>query len=235
MYLPSCHSTNDIARNLVKNANVIEGTLVITNDQTAGRGQMGNSWESEPQKNLTFSLVLRPKFIRLDQQFQMTMCTSLGIVDYLNNIKQGFEVKWPNDIYFGTQKVAGILIQNLVNRGSLENSIIGVGLNVNQQEFSYSHAISLSSILGKELSLPAVLEELCHSIERRYLQLKSGRTHRIKQDYLQNLLGFNHERTFLGETHFRGVIIAVLDSGHLIVNQDNEQRAYNFKEIQFQF
>ena len=114
IFLPSCHSTNEVTSSFLENGGLPEGTIVVTNKQTAGRGQRGNTWESEPEKNLTFSTIFKPDFVSLAHQFQLNIVVSLGILDALNTIKEGFQVKWPNDIYYGNKKICGILIQNSI-------------------------------------------------------------------------------------------------------------------------
>ncbi|MEM6522158.1 MAG: biotin--[acetyl-CoA-carboxylase] ligase [Bacteroidota bacterium] len=235
VYLPSCHSTNESARELARSSNFIEGTIVITNEQVAGRGQMGNRWESEQGQNLTFSILLKPMFVQLNHQFRLNICISLGLVDYLNSLSNVFQVKWPNDLYCKNNKLAGILIQNSISRDALEQSIIGIGLNVNQLHFSIPRAISMRSILGKTMVLPTVLEDLCCSVEKRYLQLKRGEYDQMKKDYLRSLLGYGQERQFDDGAIFNGVIRDVMDDGRIVIDHKNKLRSYDFKEIQFLF
>lgn len=235
VYLPSCHSTNDIARDLTKNGHFIEGMVVITDDQTAGRGQMGNSWESKAHQNLTFSLVFRPTFIPVQSQFKLTMVIALGLVEYLDSLQTGFQIKWPNDIYFEDKKIAGILIQNTIGGGLLENAVAGIGLNVNQMDFHYSSATSLRLILDREFQLTEVLESLCLAVEKRYLQLKKGKTDVIKSDYLNRLLGYQASRVFHDGEAFNGKIIDVEDNGRLVLESLDGIRYYDFKEVRFIF
>ncbi|MEM7106812.1 MAG: biotin--[acetyl-CoA-carboxylase] ligase [Bacteroidota bacterium] len=235
VYLPSCHSTNDSARELTKSATFVEGTIVITNDQVAGRGQMGNAWESEKGQNLTFSILLKPTFIELNRQFRLNMSISLGLADYLNSLADGFQVKWPNDLYCKNDKLAGILIQNSISRDGLEQSIVGIGLNVNQLQFSTPGATSIRSVLGTPMELPTVLENLCWAIEKRYLQLKRGEYDQMKEDYLASLLGYGQERKFNDGNVFNGVIKEVMDNGCILIEHKNKSKLYNFKEVQFVF
>ena len=111
-YLPSCHSTNEIAQNLLQGT-VEEGTIVITDHQFEGKGQRGNVWQSEPFANLTFSMILKPDFLKAREQFGLTMSVSLGIKSVLEQYLPGpVQIKWPNDILFRQKKIAGILIEN---------------------------------------------------------------------------------------------------------------------------
>ena len=112
--MPECHSTNSLLLDLTRKISQPEGTIVITKQQSRGRGQHGNSWESEPGKNLTLSLLLKPNFLAVKQQFYLTMAFSLGVCDFLTERSIGnVKIKWPNDILVNERKVAGILIENV--------------------------------------------------------------------------------------------------------------------------
>ncbi len=213
----------------------MEGTVVITNDQLAGQGQRGNHWESEPGKNLTFSIIFRPTFIPVDKQFRLTMSIALGIADCLNRLATGFLVKWPNDIYYGDRKICGILIHNTVNGDTISNAVIGIGLNVNQHSFRQPRAISLANILEEELDLPFLLEDVCEHIEKRYLQLKLGEGQRLKSQYLQRLMGFGEHRLYTDGSDFSGRIIDVHENGQLEIERHDGSKLYGFKEVEFIF
>jgi len=235
VFLPTCHSTNTATSELLKTSSLIEGTLVITNDQTAGQGQRGNQWESQSGKNLTFSIVLRPGFVSVEKQFSLTMCVALGITDYLNQITRGFLVKWPNDIYYKNRKVCGILIQNSLKGNMIANAVVGIGLNVNQVSFGYPRAVSLKNIIEKELDLTETLEGICEHIEKRYLQLKLGEGQNLKRQYLNNLLGFGEHRVYSDGTDFSGYITDVHENGKLEIERHDGARLYGFKEVEFVF
>ena len=235
IYLPTCHSTNDIAAGLVKKPDIQEGAIVITDDQTNGRGQMGNVWESRPGKNLTFSILLKPGFLLIKDQFYLNMVISLAIRDTVIKYlpKSNCKIKWPNDIYLGAQKVAGILIENTLRASNLETTIVGIGLNVNQDKFGIGKATSLSMVSGESHELPVVLETLVGFVEGWYLQLKSGNYTSIKTTYLQYLYGYKEERPYLSEYRFKGVIEDVSDEGRLQVRVKGKKILFDFKEVQF--
>jgi BirA family biotin operon repressor/biotin-[acetyl-CoA-carboxylase] ligase len=141
-------STNSHAAHLLKNNDLPEGTIIYTNYQSAGQGQIGKRWESEDDKNLLISIVLFPSMINPDDQFYISMIVSLGICDFLRRYIPVCSIKWPNDIYVNNDKIAGILIENSILGNQIENTIAGIGLNVNQDKF-YSDApnpVSLSSL-----------------------------------------------------------------------------------------
>lgn len=128
-------STNDYAHMLINNNELMDETVIYANFQKHGRGQENNTWESEAWKNLTFTLVLFSKYLKAEQQFYLAHAVSLAIVDFLQSHKIDANIKWPNDILAGNKKIAGILIENSVLNDNLLYSLVGIGLNVNQQYF----------------------------------------------------------------------------------------------------
>lgn len=235
IYMPSCHSTNDTALEMVRNTDTIEGTIIITDYQVAGKGQRGNSWESKPGENLTFSVILKPFFVAPSQQFSLNMVVSMAVRATVLDFRPGCRcmVKWPNDVVVENRKIAGILIENSVRSSQIESSVVGIGINVNQTEFGDLNAASLISENGDEIDLTAVLERLMLNLESYYLQLKAGKTAEIKQEYKQHLLGYKTLMRFRSEYEFRGEIVDVDDSGLLSVSVNGQVNRFNFKEIEF--
>lgn len=162
-----------------------EGTTVAAEFQTAGKGQRGNCWESEAGKNIICSMILYPQFLPVRLQFVLSEAIALGLKDALEQYFRPVEIKWPNDIYYGDKKIAGILIENEVTGQVIEKSIIGVGLNVNQEQFSSvaPNAVSMKQILGKETDLDALSEEMVNAVLSRYDILKAGNFALIVSDY----------------------------------------------------
>ncbi len=233
-YLPSCHSTNDIASELLAQTNVTEGTLIVTDDQTAGRGQRGNPWESEPRQNVTLSAVLLPNFLHPKDQFLMTMMISMALIDLLSAfLPDGLKIKWPNDIYYYDRKIAGILIESAIQQQTIESTIIGIGLNVNQSHFITSNAISLFQITNRQFDLEGIISRLCETIEKWYLELKSGDSIKLKSIYVKNLYWLNQVHEFRKNDLFAGKIVGVEDTGKLCVEVDGRIMSFNFKEIEF--
>ncbi|TAE29796.1 MAG: biotin--[acetyl-CoA-carboxylase] ligase [Cytophagales bacterium] len=238
-YLPSCQSTNDEAADLLARSNPPEGTLIVTDNQTAGRGQRGNSWQAEPGQNLTYSTLLRPLFLAPTEQFWLNIAISVGIADALDPLTEGLlRVKWPNDLYINNQKTGGILIENTIQGSTLAWSVIGFGLNVNQTMFPIATATSLQSQfpLPDGYHLPGLLTLLCEHIEKRYLQLKAGHRAVLKASYLQRLFRYEQEGAFCDtrtNQTFVGRLTGVDESGQLMIDVDGQQRLFSFKEIQF--
>lgn len=235
VYMPSCHSTNDVASDLIKKGDVEEGTIVITDHQTKGRGQPGNHWEAEEGKNITCSLVLKPKTLSISDQFLLNVIISMGVADIVSSILSiDTKVKWPNDIYCKGEKVSGILIKNTIKKYTLENSVAGIGLNVNQQRFSNSKATSLSILSGNATyDLPQILESLVLSIEKRYFQWKND-TESLWNDYLEQLYWLGEVRTYKSEgEYFTGIIRSVTKSGKLVIEDEVYTKEFDFKTIEF--
>ncbi len=143
------------------------GDVVVCREQTAGRGQRGNSWEAEPGRNLTFSLLLRPQVIMAKDAFIMSMAVSVGITKALRKmLGREVSVKWPNDIYVDDRKLAGILIENSFSGQNIEHAIVGIGLNVNQRVFRSDapNPVSMSNLAGEEFDLDSVLASVVNGI-----------------------------------------------------------------------
>ncbi|MDE5418197.1 biotin--[acetyl-CoA-carboxylase] ligase [Labilibaculum sp. DW002] len=230
------HSTNNFALELIKTQNPSGGTVVMALNQTEGRGQQANTWESESGKNLTISLILRPEFILAQDQFQVSMIISLGVKDYLSSYIENVSVKWPNDIYVGDKKIAGILIEQSIMGSALSHSICGLGLNINQCNFvsNAPNPTSLAILTNKEFDLDQELEKLLESIEERYFQLVDGKSKMLEKDYLNVLYWMNERHHFSDENgEFEGEIVGITDFGQLRVKVKNEERVYNFKEVSF--
>ncbi len=235
--LDQVDSTNNFALGLLKGTSLEEGAVITTTCQTRGKGQRGNSWESDPGLNITCSIILRPTFLDLAQQFDLTRVVSLAMTDVLQKLlpTHDVKVKWPNDIFVGKQKIAGILIENVVLGSQLSYSVIGIGLNVNQQEFVANglNAVSLLNCAGHKFDLEEVLKLICGSVEARYLQLRSGKLAILRELYLERLFnaGINSQFTDFNAI-FEATIVDVTVDGHLIL-QDlrGVQRKFAMKEV----
>lgn len=218
--LDEIDSTNNYALNLLKEKQPFEGTVVRTFRQTVGRGQRLKHWESEDFSNLTFSIIYYPAFLSVSDQFQLSKTVTLGVADFIHSVlkDENVKIKWPNDIYIGYKKAAGILIENTVSLGRLSSSVIGIGININQEKFSEEipNPVSLKMLKGEELDLNKCFDELCSTIEARYMQLKLGRQNEIDQHYHQSLYLLNRPATFLikGKEQ-QAEIIGVDDIGRL--------------------
>ena len=236
-FFENLQSTNTHAANLLKNDDLPEGTIVYTNFQLAGRGQMGNRWESEDGKNLLISIVLFPSMINPTNQFLISMAISLGICDFIKRCSPVCAIKWPNDIYVNNDKIAGILIKNSIMGDQIENTIAGIGLNINQDKFisDAPNPVSLSLITGMSYDLTCCLNQLASDLDIRYKQLISESYARIKHEYVSQLYRLNEWCNFKDMNGiYTGRILSVTDSGRLkIERRDGNISEYSFKEIDF--
>lgn len=237
--LKKVESTNDYLKTLVSETkNQLEGLVVIADAQTKGRGQQGTKWLSEPGMNLCFSIYLKPK-LDLSKQFVISQITSLALVDFIksNGIEE-VSIKWPNDIYINNEKVAGMLIENLVKDKRIEHSIIGIGLNVNQLKFdaSLTNPTSLSLQLNEQqLDLQKLLVQFLSLLEKYYRMVRVDYKYElIHQEYDQKLYQKNQSCDYLIDgSRVEGSIKGINQYGQLIVQVNNELKTVDLKEIQF--
>ncbi len=236
IHLKAVDSTNNYAAGLLRQSVIYEGTIVIAEFQQKGKGQRGNHWESEPGKNLTFSIILNPSFLRPEQQFLLNKIISVAISDFLKSLGMaGVSIKWPNDILVDRKKIAGILIENTIRANEIIHSIIGIGLNVNQAKFnSAMNAISLKIILKKIFHNDKILEELCSFIESEYLKLRENTTAADKK-YLQSLFQLSEWKDYqLKGERISARITGVTSSGLLILQDEKGGEINcNLKEVVF--
>jgi len=238
--LKEIDSTNRFFMDWLSREKLEEGTLVITDNQSAGRGTDGAIWESEPFMNLTFSFILYPSFLAIDAQFYLNKVISLGLADVVREALPGREdirIKWPNDIYIGDHKVAGTLIQNGVKGSQFEFALIGIGLNVNQGSFKGEAAnpVSLQMMSGKKFDLEDVLKQTISKIEQRYELLKKGSKLAIDEDYLKFLYRIQQLSGFIYKGHpIKAKITGVNRYGQLILEIPGEKIIEcDLKEIKF--
>jgi BirA family biotin operon repressor/biotin-[acetyl-CoA-carboxylase] ligase len=213
-----------------------EWSVVVAHRQTAGRGQRGSSWVSEAGENLTFSVALEPVFMAPVRQFLLSETVALAVSDALAGFGIEAKVKWPNDIYVGDGKVAGILIENDVRGAALSRSIVGVGLNVNQTKFppELPNPVSMRGITGIEYDMREVLDAVLNALSVRYEALKAGVS--PDNDYARSLYRMGEEAWYAlpDGTRFEGVVRGVLPTGELAVElSDGCIRYFLFKEVEF--
>lgn len=232
-------STNNFLKDLASNSKpLIEGTVIMAENQYAGRGQQQNGWHAEPGKNLTFSILLKPTFLPVTDQFDLVRAVSLGVFEALAPLLgDKLKIKWPNDIYYADQKLGGMLIENMIQGGQIKNAIVGIGLNINQEIFPnhLPNAISLKQILHQDYDLNSLLTDICRHIEAYYLNLKAGKISFVRESYLKRLYWLNEKKSFRSkEEMFDGVINNVKDNGMLVVkNNKGEELEFSLKEIAF--
>lgn len=233
--LEQTDSTNTYAATLPVPA-ADEIVVVSTPRQTAGRGQRGNSWESEAGKNLTFSMMCSPVFIRPARQFSLLQAEALAVYDVLADIVPDVSIKWPNDIYIGSRKVSGTLIECEVENDVLKRAILGTGVNVNQHRFTSDapNPVSLIMETGKEWNCKILLDSIIRRFVYYYAILASGRDVQIA--YIASLF----RRTGMHPYHdakqqFMAEFVNVEADGHLLLRDSaGKMRRYAFKEVTFE-
>jgi BirA family biotin operon repressor/biotin-[acetyl-CoA-carboxylase] ligase len=237
LFLKNLPSTNSYAASLLKEQEVSEGTVVYTNYQSAGRGQGGNKWESEENKNLLISTILFPSMISPTDQFLISMAVSLGVCDFLDQYISSISIKWPNDIFVKNDKIAGILIENSIMGDQIEHTIAGIGININQTEFvsNAPNPVSLANLSGKQYDINDCLIQLTSDLDKRYKFLITGDFDLIRLDYISRLYRYKQWSKFRDVNGlFKGRILNISDTGKLRVEkEDRIITEYGFKEVDF--
>ncbi len=235
--LDQVDSTNSSAFDLLRQLPPAEGYVIRAINQVAGRGQRGSNWISEPGSNLTFSIILRPHFLPITMQFYLTKAVALGIAGFVSHCLEDHfhvKIKWPNDIYVNNSKIAGILIENILEVSTLKFTVAGIGLNVNQTVFdpSLPNPISLKSLANKDFNLDDCLFQLCSFIEKNYLYLRAGNYEQLDEAYLNLLYRRGIEASFLlnGEP-ITGTIEGVNPSGHLVIKKKTINNSYDTVQV----
>ena len=231
-------STSETAENWILQERAQEGSAVLADYQTRGQGMAGNTWESEAGKNLLVSFVLYPVFLPAEEQFMINKFVSLAVKECVRNLSglSEISVKWPNDVYAGNRKIAGILSRSSIRGREIEYTVAGIGLNVNQEIFDtyFPEAVSLKMLTGKEFEISRVLQLLGAGLEKYYIMLGQGMKKEIDQLYLDSLYRFNREAGFAsGGKRFEGIIKGVNRYGFLIVSIDGTEKEFDIKDVQF--
>lgn len=233
--LTECHSTNSVAASMIRSGQFSEGTVIVSEVQSEGRGQRSNSWHAAPGLNLTFSIIFKPTFLPVNQQFNLNMAMANGVVQALRDIHPKIQIKWPNDfLHENGNKLGGILIENTISNHLFDTSVVGIGINVNQLEFPIENAISLAGITGKTYDLEWLLKQLLVPIEKQYLKLKSGFHQSIKDSFMGHLYRLGEWASYDDGKPFIGKILGLGPHGHLsIMKQNGKIQSYDFKQIKF--
>ena len=236
IHLESVSSTNSYL--LCHNSSTDHRITIVTADyQTAGKGQGVNTWESEPGKNLLFSMLIHPKSILASHQFVISMAISLAIKDALSEYIDDVHVKWPNDIYYKDKKICGILIENNISGNSIKDCVIGIGVDVNQRLFlsDAPNPVSMYHILGHDTDLNELLNTIVDKFDSYLHDLEINQITILKSKYISSLyrrLGTYLYADKVGE--FMADLITVEDDGHLVLkDSENRIRKYAFKEVAF--
>ncbi len=237
--LSAIDSTNLYLKKMASESNLENFTVVVAEHQTKGRGQMGTKWTSEKSKNLTFSILINVEGFKIEEQFYLSMAISLGLLNVLKGqVKVPVFIKWPNDILAVKDKVAGVLIENNIGGSFIKQSIVGIGLNVNQENFSdeLENVTSLKILTGHTFNLDELLLKIVNSIKKFVQFIESNRLQELKKLYIESLFKMNKPSMFIDKNNviFLGKIVDVDKNGRLLLELENETiRKFNLKEIKF--
>lgn len=238
MLLDKIDSTNSHAARLLQKEKLEEGTIILAQEQWAGRGQRGTTWEGAYKQNIAMSLVLYPNRLASQYQFYLNQCIALGVYAFVaEELGDKVTIKWPNDIYYEDKKVAGILIENTLLGNKISTAIVGIGININQTIFSESveKATSFKEITGKNYDILTLSKKLCSFIEVQYLQFMADKLAQIRRNYFNVLYRFqswHYYETVKGKLHAQ--IIDVTPQGLLVLlGDDSQQYQFNLKEVKF--
>jgi BirA family transcriptional regulator, biotin operon repressor / biotin---[acetyl-CoA-carboxylase] ligase len=237
IFLTEVESTNNYANHLVLSKAAEHGTVVLAQHQKMGKGQQGNSWESEFGKNLLMSIILFPDFLPSAKQFYLSKIASLALANFVKSEKAEVSIKWPNDIYVGNSKLAGILIENSIKANHLDSSIIGVGLNLNQERFvsDAPNPVSLKQITGKDYKIEEVALKIWELLSFWFENLQSRSFSEIDLIYFNQLYRGNEWAMFAKQgIQFEARIKGIGDFGQLILeDRSGVFSEYMFKEVEF--
>ena len=238
----SIGSTNTYLRELNGGDPAYDYEVAVADFQTAGRGQKGNTWESEQGKNLLFSILSHPKGIKVQEQFYISEAIALAVSDAViaaagPEYAAGFSVKWSNDIYYKDCKMAGILIENTLQGSSILDTVVGVGLDVNQEVFvsDAPNPISLKNITGRDYDRDALLDDIiARFIGYMELDTPSQRAG-VDELYRSRLYRRQGYYKFRDENGvFEACIEGIRPDGCLMLQtRSGEHRTYEFKQVQF--
>lgn len=231
LHLSVVDSTNNYAAKLIEEGVVENGSVIMADFQTAGKGQRGNAWQSVSQDNLLFSLAYQPENISLDQQIRLSWYTAIIWTKCMQRFGINACIKWPNDIYFGKEKLGGILIENQVQGAKISWSVIGCGINVSSAPDKFN-ATSMKEITGAQFKPLTVLNEYM-ALFNGHLSFLYGDFHVLKAEFEQQLFGLNEIHRFEDRVakSFEACILGVNDRGQLALRKNDEVLFFDIQEL----
>ena len=237
IHLEETDSTNHFLIALCNEKTPEELTTAVARFQTAGKGQRGNSWEAEKDKNLLFSFVLYPVFLEARKQFLLSQITSLAVKETLDLYIKDVSIKWPNDVYWKDKKICGMLIENNLEGMYINQSIAGIGININQEKFHSPapNPVSMKQITHREYDRLEILAQILQRVKEYYTLLKEGETELIIRRYQEALFRREGIHLYRDSTGiFKAKIVKVEADGHLVLQDETDKiRRYVFKEVQY--
>ncbi len=228
-------STNTLLKEIKNTQSIDNGTIVLTNNQTNGRGQKGNEWVVKPGLNLTFSVFIEPK-IDSQKAFYLNIISSLAVYKSLQDLNIQSEIKWPNDILVDGKKIAGILVENQLSGKTIQNSIIGIGLNVNQLKFEkLTEVTSVALEINRKTDLKDILKQTHGYLDFYLHHLMTSNFNLLEKHYLNQLFQINQQKKYRDVNgEFLGEIMGINKNGLLIVKKEDQKTySYDIQEIKY--
>ena len=232
--LDAVDSTNIYAAELIKSSFVSNGTTILTNHQHNGKGQRSAVWTTEPEKNLTFSVIIFPS-IKTKDLFYINIIASLAVQKTLSDLGLEAKIKWPNDILIGKKKICGILVENVLAGEKINSSVIGIGLNVNQSAFGdLVNATSIYLEKGQEFELMAVFTQFYSYLDFYYDLLEQSNLKILKDRYYDSFYLLNERAKFLvGDKEIEALVKGIDENGRFLLEENGQLRSFDVKEVAF--
>lgn len=237
IHIKETDSTNNFLKRLASEQNLAEETVVWADFQTAGKGQRGNTWESDAGKNLLFSIIFYPCMLEASEQFVLSQAVSLAVAGCLKKYTDDIAIKWPNDIYWQEKKICGILLENTLIDDKIGQSVVGIGININQTDFRSNapNPISLAQITSNSYNPESILNEVLNNIIIYYDKIKAGKSDEIVKQYKESL--YRREGYHLysdGKNDFLAQIKDIEPSGILVLETESYiEKRFAFKEVKY--
>ncbi|MEY4603371.1 MAG: hypothetical protein RIT43_663 [Bacteroidota bacterium] len=232
--LDSVDSTNNYAAMLYRKGKLSHGSVILADEQSSGRGQRGAKWESNPGMNALLTVLLEPANLSVSSQFILTKVASLAVSGALTRLGVPTHIKWPNDIYTNDKKIAGILIENTIGSEFISNSLVGIGINVNQTEFNVPFVSSIKGETHQFHNVMDVVFSVISDLNYWYDKFSKNEVETIDEEYLNRLYRLNEHSSFADQNGaFEGIIRGVEVSGKLVMECRGGLNSYDLKEITF--
>lgn len=233
IWLDEADSTNNIAKHLCERGACDDGAVICAHYQYAGRGQGENKWEAAKDLNLTVSIVLFPHNLHAQEQVKINLALSLGVHEFVSAYANGqASIKWPNDIYAGDKKIAGLLIENSLQGEFIRQSICGIGMNINQTHFTSSNATSLAQLTGANYELKSLLKLLINCLQRSINKMYMQDLGSLISDYEQVMYRKGLQTRFLIDKEpEEGIPMGINEEGSLRVQTGKTVTNFSNKEI----
>ena len=236
--LTSVDSTNNYAMGMVRDGLAKHGEAWFSYEQTHGKGRRGKMWKAEKGKNIILTIVVSTRFLTVYQQFYLSVAVSLACLEFYKKFAgDETKIKWPNDIFWNDRKAGGILIENVVKGNDWQWAIIGIGININQTEFSIDGVfmpVSLKQITGREYDVIALANELYEMVMKKYDALKNNQFDKMLIEYNQILFGLDKKVKLKKDNiSFEATVKGVTVHGKLITYSSMEKQ-FDFDEVEWQ-